>query len=81
MARTVTVEVTPYEGQRLALAQRAGRLSRTLRSIEDTENRSLEMTRLNDLLREPEPEVAEEAPRKSVIRVRRGIDLTETVIN
>ncbi|MDK3072566.1 Flp pilus assembly protein CpaB [Sedimentitalea sp. JM2-8] len=81
VARTVTVEVTPDEGQRLALAQRAGRLSLTLRSIEDTENRSLEMTRLNDLLREPEPEVAEEAPRKSVIRVRRGTDLTETVIN
>lgn len=81
VARTVTVEVTPDEGQRLALAQRAGRLSLTLRSIEDTENRSLEMTRLTDLLREPEPEVAEEAPRKSVIRVRRGTDLTESVIN
>lgn len=80
VARTVTVEVTPEQGQRLALAQRAGRLSLTLRSIEDTEDRSLVMTRLADLLSDPEPE-AEEEVRKSIIRVRRGTDMSEAVIN
>ncbi|RYH11295.1 Flp pilus assembly protein CpaB [Tropicimonas sp. IMCC6043] len=80
VARTVTVEVTPDQGQRLALAQRAGRLSLTLRSIEDTEDRTLEMTRLHDLLQDPDPETVEEV-RKSVIRVRRGTDMTEAVIN
>lgn len=84
VARTVTVEVSPDQGQRLALAQRAGRLSLTLRSIEDTEDRSLETTRLYDLLREPAPEENaedEEAPRSSVIRVRRGTEMTESIIN
>ena len=83
VARTVTVEVSPDQGQRLALAQRAGRLSLTLRSIEDTENRALQMPRLVDLLHEPEPEAEEEEVivRKPVIRVRRGTDMTEAVIN
>ncbi len=81
VARTVTVEVSPDQGQRLALAQRAGRLSLTLRSIQDTEDRALQMTRLVDLLHEPEPEAEEEAPRKPVIRVRRGTEMSESVIN
>ena len=80
VARTVTVEVTPDEGQRLALGQRAGKLSLTLRSIDDTEDRTLEVTRLHDLLSEPEPEIVEEV-RKSIIRVRRGTDVSEVVIN
>ncbi|WP_050931380.1 Flp pilus assembly protein CpaB [Aestuariivita boseongensis] len=87
VARTVTVAVTPDEGQRLALAQRAGQLSLTLRSVEDTEDRTLTMTRLHDLLREPEPkpapdaEAKDEPAPKSVIRIRRGTDVTETLLN
>ena len=50
-------------------------------SIEDTEDRALQMTRLVDLLHEPEPEAEEEIVRKPVIRVRRGTDMTEAVIN
>jgi pilus assembly protein CpaB len=83
IARTVTVAVTPDQVQRLALAQRAGRLSLTLRSLDDTEDRSLTMTRLNDLLSDEQPQLAEndEPVRKSVIRIRRGTDLTETFLN
>ena len=36
VARTVTVEVTPDEAQRLALAQQAGTLSLTLRNLATT---------------------------------------------
>lgn len=87
IARTVTVAVTPDEGQRLALAQRAGQLSLALRSVDDTENRELTMTRLNDLLREPKPQPAsvqtktETEPQVSVIRIRRGTNVTETPLN
>ncbi|SDE72531.1 Flp pilus assembly protein CpaB [Ruegeria marina] len=81
IARTVTVAVTPDQGQRLALAQRAGKLSLTLRSINDTEDRELTMTRMTDLLREPTPEIKEGPARPSVIRIRRGMDVTESVIN
>ncbi|WP_170336907.1 Flp pilus assembly protein CpaB [Ruegeria arenilitoris] len=83
VARTVTVAVTPDQVQRLALAQRAGRLSLTLRSIDDTEDRALTMTRLNDLLvDEPKtPTAVDEPVRRTVIRVRRGTEVTEAVIN
>lgn len=83
VARTVTVAVTPDQVQRLALAQRAGRLSLTLRSIDDTEDKTLTMTRLNDLLID-EPVVAQdikEPVRKTIVRVRRGTEVTESIIN
>jgi pilus assembly protein CpaB len=83
VARTVTVAVTPDQVQRLALAQRAGRLSLTLRSVEDTEDRVLTMTRLNDLLVDDQPISEGDAPpvRVSVIRIRRGTDVTEATLN
>jgi len=88
VARTVTVAVTPDGGQRLALAQQAGRLSLTLRSVEDTEDRALPMTRLTDLFEDPTPEpevdadTAEVEPvRSTVIRIRRGTDVSESVHN
>lgn len=83
VARTVTVAVTPDQVQRLALAQRAGRLSLTLRSLEDTEDRTLTVTRLNDLLVEEQPVSvdSEEPIRSRVIKIRRGTDVTEAVLN
>ena len=81
IARTVTVEVTPREGQTLALAQRAGTLSLTLRNVfEGDQDAPLESIRLSDILKDEEvfiPEVVE--PDKQVVKVRRGSTAIEEV--
>jgi pilus assembly protein CpaB len=77
VARTITVEVTPREGQVLALAQRAGTLSLTLRTRNDVADTELEQISLADILEsarkvEPAPEPVVTAPPARTIRVRRG---------
>lgn len=80
VARTVTVEVTPEQSQKLALAQKAGTLSLTLRSLETDDDKPLEAVRLSDLLLEESP-VPDGTP-KQVVRVRRGAnDIVEQVLN
>lgn len=80
VARTITVEVSPRDGQILALAQRAGVLSLTLRTRKDVADTQLEQISLNDLLEqaqpEPEPTVEPVPVREPryVIRVRRGTE-------
>ena len=76
IARTVTVEVSPEEGQRLALAQSAGTLSLTLRTLEANNDVPLESIGLKDVLRELSP-VPEQEPVKTVV-VRRGNVVTTT---
>lgn len=79
VARTVTLEVTAEDSQKLALAQRAGTLSLTLRTIENENEQVLEAISLRDVLREPEPEDAV-APAEVTVRsvvVRRGTTATE----
>ncbi|KAJ54938.1 hypothetical protein ACMU_14340 [Actibacterium mucosum KCTC 23349] len=87
VARTVTVEVSPDQGQRLALAQRAGTLSLTLRTLNEVQDTALDLVELSDLFAAPEPEVevdvqaeveAPVSPRKPSITVRRGTE-TQTV--
>ena len=58
VARTVTVEVTPEQGQRLALAQKAGTLSLTLRTLQadGVEDTPLEAIRLSDVMRDVQEE-------------------------
>ncbi|MDW4499970.1 Flp pilus assembly protein CpaB [Sulfitobacter sp. D35] len=70
IARTVTVEVTPGEGQRLALAQKAGTLSLSLRTLEGAVDEPLESVRLADLMREVSP--VPETEKRRTVRVRRG---------
>ena len=71
VARTVTVEVTPEESQKLALAQSAGTLSLTLRNLTaDTEDGPIESIRLSDILREQSPD--ENHGPKQVVKVRRA---------
>ncbi len=74
VARTVTVEVTPLQGQKLALAQRAGTLSLTLRNIgeADQAEEELQSIRLSDIIPSDAPVIVPEAP-KPTVRVRRGI--------
>lgn len=71
VARNITVEVSPDQSQRLALAQRAGTLSLSLRSIDAAEDKPLERVRLRDLLLEESP--VPEGERKPQVTVRRGI--------
>lgn len=75
VARTVTVEVTPDQGQRLALAQQAGILSLTLRNNVGAEDQPLDSLKLSDLMRDVSP-VAEmiASPR---ITVRRGVNISD----
>ncbi|WP_170381607.1 Flp pilus assembly protein CpaB [Ruegeria atlantica] len=78
VARTITVEVTPQQGQRLALAQKAGTLSLTLRTLEGVEDEPMEMVRLRDLLQEEGP--AEKVEAQPTVRVTRGTSSTVQVI-
>ncbi len=77
VARTVTVEVTPDQGQRLALAQQAGQLSLSLRSLHTEVDKPLEAVRLSDIMLNESP--LEEGQKKPVVRVRRGIAAIEEV--
>ncbi|PWJ20307.1 Flp pilus assembly protein CpaB [Jannaschia seohaensis] len=80
VARTVTVDVSPDEAQRLSLAQSAGRLSLTLRSFEETEDaQELEAVSLVDLL--DGPVVDSEGERQKRVRIRRGTELSDTILN
>jgi pilus assembly protein CpaB len=76
VARTVTLEVSPEDSQKLALAQKAGTLSLTLRTLEDEAEASLESISLRDVMREPEVAAEEEVSVRTVV-VRRGTEATE----
>lgn len=74
VARTITVEVTPAEGQKLALAQRAGTLSLTLRTLDGVQDTALDQITLEDLLSEAVVAPAPAAPvvQSRSVTVRRG---------
>jgi len=74
IARTVTVEITPQQGQKLALAQKAGSLSLSLRTLDAAIDEPLDSVRLSDLMREKSP-VVEEKTASTRIKVRRGTDI------
>lgn len=71
VARTVTVEVTPDQGQKLALAQKAGELSLSLRTLDAAVDEPLDSVRLSDLMREKSPVPDDTA--NATITVRRGV--------
>jgi len=77
VGRTATVEVTPTEAQKLALAQQVGQLSLTLRGYGEEapigEPERPETVDLNDLLGERAPEV------RPSIKVRKGTESAEEV--
>ena len=50
VARTVTVEVTPEDAQRVALAQQAGTLSLTLRNLQNTTKPDLRALSVDELM-------------------------------
>lgn len=82
VAKTVTVEVTPKQGQKLALAQKAGTLSLTLRTLDAVEDEPLEAIRLSDILPEEEAPVEVEIEEvfvepKRTVTVRRATEIEE----
>lgn len=76
IAKTVTVEVSPEQGQKLALAQKAGTLSLSLRTLDDVVDAPLDSIRLSDIIRDGS--APEEAPRRTV-KVNRAIGNSEQV--
>jgi pilus assembly protein CpaB len=58
VARAATLEVTPKQAQKLALAAQVGTLSLTLRGLTDSEPARHRTVRLSDLKDAPEPRVA-----------------------
>jgi len=79
VARTVTVEVTPGQGQKLALAQTAGVLNLTLRTLEATTDVPLEAIQLSDVMGEISP--LEQEKHSTKITVRRGTAVSTTILN
>ena len=79
IARTITVEVTPDQGQRLALAQQAGTLSLTLRTLDGVVDEPLAQIELRDLFTGESP--VEERERAPTITVRRGTTTEEVEVN
>ena len=77
IARTVTVEVSAEEGQKLALAQRAGQLSLSLRGLNAGEDKPLDSIRLSDIIRERSPD--ENHGPKQVVKIRRANTSVEVV--
>jgi pilus assembly protein CpaB len=78
VARTVTVEVTPEEAQRVALAQQAGTLSLTLRNLATTARPDLRALSVNELTATAvKPKSGHAAPTVTIIRA--GERKTETV--
>lgn len=70
VARTVTVAVTADEGQRLALAQKAGTLSLTLRNVDAQTPETLSLVKLSDILQDAP---VQESDTRRVL-VRRGTE-------
>jgi pilus assembly protein CpaB len=67
VVRTVTVEVSPEEAQRVALAQEAGTLSLTLRNLATTEKADLRALGVNELTASPSKKQGA-APTVTIIR-------------
>ena len=87
VVRTITVEITPTDGQKLALAQRVGRLSLSLREADAPDLEPLTQISLSDLFiaEEPAPEVTAEVQpepvaKRPTIVVRRAIHDTQEVV-
>ncbi len=80
VVRTVTLEVTPEETQKLALAMQVGQLSLALRNMASTDEQRSRTIRVMDLV---ETKKKDAAPRREepTIRVRRGTNLTVSPVN
>jgi pilus assembly protein CpaB len=75
VVKTVTVEVTPEDAQKLVLAQQAGTLSLSLRNLANNEKTPLPPLGIRDLVpevRAPAPPPAAARPRRPEVTINRG---------
>ena len=78
VARTATVEIDPNQASKLTLAQSVGKLTLTLRGMNEVLNEEVKPVSLEDLPaqpKKPEPVVAPKpapAPKATTVRVRRA---------
>jgi pilus assembly protein CpaB len=76
IARTATVEVTPEQAQKLALAEQLGTLSLTLRNYANLESAEVKRISVSDLgIDTPRPVVRDNG---IYVRVRKGVDNLES---
>jgi pilus assembly protein CpaB len=79
LARTVTMEVTPDQAQRLALAQQAGTLSLALRNYANNEEITSGRVSVSDLIGKIKggnaPVGSDDSAGGGAIRIRRGISV------
>lgn len=80
VVRTVTLEVTPEEAQKLALATQVGQLSLALRNVASTEEERARTIRVMDLIEAKKVGPAR-VRQEPTVRVRRGTHLTISPIN
>jgi pilus assembly protein CpaB len=80
VVRTVTLEVTVEEAQKLALAMQVGQLSLALRNVASTEEQRPRTIRVMDLIEAKKVGPAPSRPDPTV-RVRRGTKLTVSPVN
>lgn len=80
LARTVTVEVTTDQAQKLALAQQAGTLSLALRNAETLDQQTVSRVKIPDLYGKPAPRVVHHVTYAAApsVRIRYG---GETVVD
>jgi pilus assembly protein CpaB len=71
VARTATVEVTPRDAQKLALAMQAGTLSLALRNVAAADEPKLHTVNIGDVVGRAAPEAA-----KPTVRVLRGSEVS-----
>lgn len=83
VARTATVEVDPTDAQKLALAQQVGKLSLTLRGVNEAVNTDVQPVGLDDLPDQPERIEPEPEPvvRQNTVRVRKGTDVQDVAVD
>lgn len=73
VARTATVEVTPEQAQKLALAQQVGSLSLALRNVGEAEEAKVRTVRIDDLVQSERR--TRRGPARPSVRVRRGSEV------
>lgn len=85
LARTATIEVDPTDASKLALAQQVGKLSLSLRGVNEQSSAMIAPVRIEDLPAQPQrveavPELEAIAEVVKSVRVRKGATVTDVPV-